>query len=233
MSAVDPAETPIWLRQHQGRPGPRPRHTIDEIADVAVRIADAEGLDGLSMRSVADALGTGPASLYRYVASKTDLTDLMADHVAGEYTYPALIGDAHDDVLAILDQIRASRRRHPWLADVRAPAVGPNAVRLLDHMAAALAPLGADADSTMLGIAMLSGWAMSVGSQEAVGQSLDAAAAAGAAHLQALVDAEQHPHLTALSVVEGDARTERMDVDETFRRGVESLIAGLRAHPSQ
>jgi len=225
--AVDSAATPIWLRVQDGRPGPRPRYTFDEIADAAIQIAAADGLERLSMRGVATALGTGPASLYRYVASKTDLEDLMADRIAGEYVYPALTGDVRADVLAVLDQLRTAHRRHPWLAGITTPALGPNGVRLVDRMVAALAPLEADASSTMLGIALLSGWAMNFGSQEATGGS--AAPTAGAAHLAMLVDPEQHPHLSALLTAESDAARESMDVEQTFRRGVDSLLAGIEA----
>lgn len=50
----------------------------------AVRIVDAEGLDAVSMRRVAQEFGTGAASLYAYVANKDELLDLLVDWVMGE-----------------------------------------------------------------------------------------------------------------------------------------------------
>lgn len=229
MRAVNDPVAPIWIRVPDGRPGPRPRHTLGEIADAALQIADAEGLDGLSMRGVAGVLGTGPASLYRYVSSKTDLEDLMVDRIASEYVYPPLTGDARADVVAILDQLRAAHRRRPWLTAIRTTSLGPNGVRLLDRMVAALAPLETDAGSTMLGIALLSGWAMNFGAQESASTGVDPSA--GLAHLAALVNAERHPHLTALLATESASGRQPMDVEETFRRGVDSLIAGIGSVP--
>jgi AcrR family transcriptional regulator len=53
------------------------------IVDAAIRILDVDGLDGFTMRRVADALGTGPASLYWHVGSKDGLLDLVFDEVIG------------------------------------------------------------------------------------------------------------------------------------------------------
>ena len=50
----------------------------------AIELADADGLDGLSMRRVAERLGVGTMSLYTYVPSKAELLDLMLDHVYGD-----------------------------------------------------------------------------------------------------------------------------------------------------
>jgi AcrR family transcriptional regulator len=219
-------DMPIWLRNSDGRPGPRPRHTLDEIAEVALRIADTDGLDAVTMRRLAADLGTGPASLYRYVESKADLEALVTDRVIGEYMYPPLTGSVPDDVLAILGEVRAARGRHPWLAEIRNGLVlGPNGISYLDRMVAAMEPLGADAGSTMVGVSLLTGWAMTFGAQEATRGGVDPAAAA--AQMMAMVDPHTHPHLTALMATAADSGQAPMDVDETFRRGVESLVAGI------
>ena len=51
------------------------------IVDAAIRIADARGLNGLSMRRVADELGVGAMSLYRHVADKEALLLAMSEEV--------------------------------------------------------------------------------------------------------------------------------------------------------
>src|SRR3954469_14089866 len=56
----------------------------DLIVETGLRILDAEGLDGLSMRRVAQELDTGPASLYAHVANKEELLELIFDRVLGE-----------------------------------------------------------------------------------------------------------------------------------------------------
>ena len=55
-----------------------------DILRAALALADAEGLDGVSMRRVADRLGVGTMSLYTYIPSKAELLDLMKDSVIGE-----------------------------------------------------------------------------------------------------------------------------------------------------
>src|SRR5690242_18417426 len=60
----------------------------ERIVDATFRIVDAGGLDAVSMRSVADALGTGPASLYAHVSGKDELLSLLIDRLAGEMRLP-------------------------------------------------------------------------------------------------------------------------------------------------
>jgi AcrR family transcriptional regulator len=68
----------------------KPRHRVlsqDAIVDAALAIVDAEGLDALTMRTVAAALGTGAASLYAYVDSKEELIELVVERVIGEVRF--------------------------------------------------------------------------------------------------------------------------------------------------
>ncbi|MET7327670.1 TetR/AcrR family transcriptional regulator C-terminal domain-containing protein [Nonomuraea sp. NPDC005650] len=60
----------------------------DLIVEAGLRILDAEGLDALSMRRVAQEFDTGPASLYAHVANKDELLELMYDRVLGEIELP-------------------------------------------------------------------------------------------------------------------------------------------------
>ena len=60
----------------------------EAIVAAAIRILDEAGLDGFTTRRVADALGTGPASLYWHVSSKDGLLDLVFDEVIGEQHVP-------------------------------------------------------------------------------------------------------------------------------------------------
>ena len=67
----------LWGRRERGKRGPRPGLSADSIVDAAVQIADAEGLDAVSMARVAAKLGFTTMSLYRYVANKDELLQLM------------------------------------------------------------------------------------------------------------------------------------------------------------
>ncbi|QAY72642.1 TetR/AcrR family transcriptional regulator [Agromyces protaetiae] len=79
----------IWNRERDIRKGPRPTHTLDEIARAAVALGDANGIEGVSIRAIASELGAGAASLYRYISRKDDLFDLMVDQVIAELELPA------------------------------------------------------------------------------------------------------------------------------------------------
>ncbi|MEV0111266.1 TetR/AcrR family transcriptional regulator [Nocardia sp. NPDC050799] len=224
MSSADPT-LPPWLRAGDPRPGPRPGLSLDDIAAVCVRLADGEGLAALSMRRVAEELGTGAASLYRYVSGKSELVSLMCDRVAAEYEFEPVTGDLRADVLSVADQARAVYRRHPWMTGVNPGGLGPNGLRYLDHMAAVLAPARLDPAATMTGIAMLSGWVTVFSAQEAAGQVVPAAAEPD--HIAAMLRMGDYPHLAALfSRTDAPGRA-AVDADAVFRAGVEALLFGI------
>src|SRR6201986_168632 len=84
----------IWLRPERSARGPVPEHSRAEIAQAAVALADEGGLAAVTMRSVAAAIGTGPASLYRYVATRDEILELMIDEAGGEYRFgPTAAGE--------------------------------------------------------------------------------------------------------------------------------------------
>ncbi len=62
--------------------------SVDEVVDRAIEIADQQGLDALSMRTLASRLGIGAMTLYTYVANRSDLVVLMVDQVLGRGSSP-------------------------------------------------------------------------------------------------------------------------------------------------
>src|SRR4051812_773380 len=101
--------------------GRRPAHTRDQVVDAAIAVADAEGLDAVTMRRVATEIGAGAMSLYTYVDNRDRLIDLMVDRVGGMSEAVALTGEWRADVLAIAGAQRALMLAHPWL-----PSALPN-----------------------------------------------------------------------------------------------------------
>jgi AcrR family transcriptional regulator len=119
----------LWGISPRPTRGPKQGLTLERIVTVAVEVADAEGLDSLTMRRVAEALGVGAMSLYTYVPGKAELLDLMLDRVYGEQL-AALSADGGWRA-ALESRARADwamYQRHPWV--VRAvgprPILGPN-----------------------------------------------------------------------------------------------------------
>ncbi|MFF3494264.1 TetR/AcrR family transcriptional regulator [Streptomyces sp. NPDC002795] len=133
----------IWARPERAGRGPRPAHSRADIAATAVRVADAEGIDAVSMRKIAGELGMGTMSLYNYVPRKEDLYELMVDAVSAEYVFPEPSGDWRADVLGLARQSRALMHRHPWLPSLMSPVYGfsPNALAYLEYCLTCLDPL--------------------------------------------------------------------------------------------
>lgn len=188
----------IWLRPEHaavGRPAQRSRA---EITAAAVAIADQDGLDAVSMRRVAAELGTGAASLYRYVNTREDLLDLMTDATAAEYAFAAPSGDWLADLVDVGRQARVIMRRHPWLAALvlTRPVLGPNGLTLLEHVLDVLGPHPADIAAKVEAFAMLNAvTAVFVGSELAGGS---AAQQRNAAYLQHAVTSGERPRLARL-----------------------------------
>jgi AcrR family transcriptional regulator len=74
----------LWQERAKPTRGPKPALTLDKIADAAIAIADAEGLDAVSMQRVAADLGYTKMSLYRYLPGKSELVAVMIERAIGE-----------------------------------------------------------------------------------------------------------------------------------------------------
>jgi AcrR family transcriptional regulator len=127
---------PIWLRPETAGVGRPAEHSRAEITEAAVAIAERDGFAKVSMRSVATALGTGAASLYRYVAGREELVELMVDHAYGEIALVSTDHGARADVVAQgIEGFRLVVRK-PWLIPAQAVvpfAAGPNMARMAEH----------------------------------------------------------------------------------------------------
>jgi AcrR family transcriptional regulator len=91
----------------------RARFTTDEIAVAALRMVDQAGLNALSMRSLAATLGTGPMTLYNYVADKEGLEELVVAAIVSEVSLPEATDDWQHDAHAIASAMWQGIRAHP------------------------------------------------------------------------------------------------------------------------
>ena len=143
MSDQTPAvPAPPWQRAPQRAAGRRRDPLTQEaIVDAAMRILDAEGLDALSMRRIADELDTGPASLYWHVGSKDGLLDLIFDRVIGEQRVPdPEAGQWREQLKEVARDMRRTILRHRDIVRIsigRIP-MGPNAIRYSERVLAML-----------------------------------------------------------------------------------------------
>ncbi|MFF5447835.1 TetR/AcrR family transcriptional regulator [Streptomyces sp. NPDC012888] len=154
--AGDPARTlellwrepagPAPAERAPGRRGPRQGLSVDAVVDAATELADAEGLDALTMRALAQRLGVTPMTLYTYVPGKAELLDLMLDQayrrMARRATGP---GDPwRQRVTRVAEDNRDLLARHPWVTElaVTRPPMGPGVIDKYAHELAAFDGIG-------------------------------------------------------------------------------------------
>jgi AcrR family transcriptional regulator len=109
---------------------PRTALNRDRVLQAAVALADEHGLDGFSMRRLAQELGVVPMALYKHVANKDELLDGMVDVVFSEIEDPTTEVDLRTALRRRALSAREALRRHPWaigLMEVRHP--GPANLR--------------------------------------------------------------------------------------------------------
>jgi AcrR family transcriptional regulator len=228
----------IWDIPEQGSRGPKGRHDRGTVAAAAIRLADAGGLDVVTMRAVAAELGIAVMSLYNYVPTKDHLIQLMIDKVGSEYRYPDPgTPDKRAAIVGLARQGRAITRRHPWLPDaIRRPAViGPNGLRYLDCFLGLLAGSGLDTGAKLELIALVNGFAIMYGGMEAtlVGQQASAGVSPDehqAAQVAAMVSAAttgHYPHLAAALAASEPSGV--WDADEVYDSVVSRLVDGALA----
>ncbi|MGC0332997.1 AcrR family transcriptional regulator [Streptomyces sp. SAI-170] len=221
----------IWTRPERTGRGPKPAYTRADIAAAAVRIADAEGLDAVSMRRVAAELGCGTMSLYNYVPRKEDLFELMMDTAAGEHALLEPTGDWRADMLRMARQGRALVHRHPWMVRLISGVYGfsPNSLRFLEWCLTCLDPLDAPYGTKVELIAMVNGVvATSVANELAVAErartlpwSEEQENAVRSAYVGGQLASGAFPRLAA-AVAEGGA--EPVDLEAVFERLVGRVL---------
>ncbi len=140
--AEDVPEPPWRLRE---RAAPRIPLTRDAIIEAAMRILDSDGLEGLSMRRVAEELGTGAGSLYWHVRNKEELLQLLFERATGEMELPEPDPSRWQEQLKEVGrQMRAVMNRHRDIARVslgRIPS-GPTVALFTEWLFELLRPAG-------------------------------------------------------------------------------------------
>jgi AcrR family transcriptional regulator len=203
-------------------PRSEPPLSLERIVATAVELLDAQGVDGLTMRRLADRLGSGVMSLYWHVDNKEDVFDLALDSVL-EYRGPPQIVESQDwrgEVVHMLEDWRASMLRHPWSASLLPRrALGPNILSRLELLSKTLSRAGvADAD---LNVAIWSLWNYVMGAT-ITRASFDLSDDDRAAAQQRLTRlSERYPTIERSRLLLDN------DWDGAFRKGLDYLLDGL------
>ncbi|MDT0396982.1 MULTISPECIES: TetR/AcrR family transcriptional regulator C-terminal domain-containing protein [Streptomyces] len=227
----------IWARPERTGRGPRPAYTRADVAAAAVRIADAEGLDAVTMRRVAAELGCGTMSLYNYVPRKEDLYELMVDAVAGEHELWEPDGDWRAAMVRVAHQSRALMHRHPWLPRLMSPVYGfsPSSLRYLEHCLACLDPLPAPYGTKLELIAMLNGIVTTYVTNElataertrSLPWSQERENAIRIAYLGGRIATGEYPRMAAAFAEDAGP----IDLEAVFERAIGRMLDGFEPRP--
>jgi AcrR family transcriptional regulator len=112
---------------------PRSRLSRERVLSAAIAHADADGLEALSMRKLADELGVAPMALYRHVANRDDLVDGMVDVVFTEIDLPSTSGDWGAAMRQRAISVRDVLARHRWAIGLMESRANPGPANLRHH----------------------------------------------------------------------------------------------------
>ncbi|QDY06418.1 TetR/AcrR family transcriptional regulator [Micromonospora sp. HM134] len=221
----------IWMRPERPAFGPKPAYSRTQITETAIRISDAEGLEAATMRRVAAEIGTGAMSLYRYVPSRDDLVELMADRVMGEIDVAGMpSGDWRADLTRYADELRTMWLRHPWIATVQRslPSFGPNQLLLIERLMGILDPL-VPIDENLALTAMLNSYVEGTVREEISsarkfhrsGLSESEWMARSYPYVDQLVRSGKYPIFTKIVM---QARQPHLSRDDQFRHGLHRVL---------
>ncbi|WP_051423084.1 TetR/AcrR family transcriptional regulator [Arthrobacter sp. MA-N2] len=107
----------------------------ERVLGCAVDLADESGIAALTIRSLAQSMGTKPMSLYYYVANKDEILDGIVDIVFGEIELPSPAGDWREQMQRRAHAMRAALRRHPWAVGLLESRSSPGPATLRHHEA--------------------------------------------------------------------------------------------------
>jgi AcrR family transcriptional regulator len=220
-----PVPDPPWWRQRaDATRAERKPLTRDAIVDAGLALLEREGLQGVSMRKLAQELDAGAASLYWHVGDKEELLSLMLDRIVGEAEVvepdPEHWQEQVKEIMRATRRLMLKRRDAAQLSLGRIPA-GPNSLPVMERSlavlhAAGLPPRVISYASDMFAL-FVGGFAFEEsmpheGDPKALGEYF------------ASLPPERFPTLTALAgeLTEGGA-------DERFEFAIELLVRGLEA----
>jgi AcrR family transcriptional regulator len=233
----------LWGRRGRGQRGPKPGLSVDAIVAAAIRIADAEGLEAVSMAHVADQLGFTTMSLYRHVTSKEELLQLMWNGSAQGAEELVITGDDWRARLRMWAMVqREMIDRHPWITQMpmAAPPMAPNSLTFVERGLEAMDDSGLpDADKLRV-IGLISSYTLSearMANDAARAARQAQSATTGTEPLPAwtweglvreVADEQTYPrlHRLAWSASIGDDPA-GFDEQEEFRFGLDRILDGV------
>ncbi|WP_338265595.1 TetR/AcrR family transcriptional regulator C-terminal domain-containing protein [Corallococcus caeni] len=224
----------------KGQRGPKQTLTVTAVVEAAVALADAEGLDAVTMRALAGRLGIAPMALYTYVPGRAELIDVMLDTLyAGMARRKPKARNWRSRLEAVAHDNRALFTEHPWLADVSTtrPPLGPGQLAKYEYELQALEGVGLDDVAQDAALTFVLGFvessARAASDQRAA--RLESRMSDGdwweanAPLLTRMFDAERYPTASRVGSAAGAAHGAAYDPDHAYAFGLERILDGLAA----
>ena len=226
----------IWTRPERAARGPAPSLSREQITMAAVTLADTRGIAAVSMRALAVELGVGAASLYRYVARKDELIELMVDAVIGKDLRFEVRGEWREDLRAFARSLRAMTLRHAWMAVPSAGlrGFGPNTAHCYERVLGVIDGLGLDIDEMLVMVETLDAFVRGrvleeLSEQEAVrrsGLGQEQWMQTQIPYIESLVESGRYPLLTRV-VLDARGPHDPDRLKHGFDLGLERVLDGL------
>jgi AcrR family transcriptional regulator len=207
----------------------------ERVLAAAIALADAGGIEALTMRRLGQELGVEAMSLYRHVANKDDLLDGMVDVVFGEIELPTAGTDWRTGMRDRAISVRAALTRHPWATPLMQSRSTPGPATLRHHdtvigtLRSAGFPIALVAHAFSALDSYIYGFALQ---QRSLPFETEEETAELATAIMARFPADQYPHFVELTVEH--VLQPGYDYGEEFALGLDLILDGLeRALPAR
>jgi AcrR family transcriptional regulator len=215
-----PNRAPEDLVWDESEPAGSDALTRAEIVQAALDIADAEGLEAVSIRRVAAALGMRPMSIYSHIASKEDLVALMLHEFSGRLLVPEPLPDDWRAALRLIAR-RAydAYVQHAWALQAfgRGTRVGPNMLRRAEQSAAAVAGLDLAPADAWIALSIVHEWT--------IGHALHVVTLRDDEELEGQLDGADPEEFPRMTRVFGDGREQSRET--IFAVALEAVLDGI------
>lgn len=229
-SGVQPAPAlpvPPWAGPQARRPrrSARPSLDRDQIVVAALRIVDAEGVEALSLRRLAETVGVTAMSLYWHVRDKAELLELVGQAVLAEVEIPPIRGDWRDQLRDVHRALLAGVLRHPNTVDVLIGRAryGAGGLALFERILGSLLAAGFTPEAAFDAYQSLYLFTLGFMATSSRSPEFREVQRQGVMYMLSL-PADQFPSIRAVAPVIG-----RRPLEAQFEMGLDILIAGIAA----
>lgn len=225
--------------EHNPRPrGRPPSRSLDDVVKAAVACIRKDGLDALTIRAVAERLGSSPMALYRHVADRDELVARSIDHVVSKIELPPHPTRARDRGPWLTDMAVAARAvliRYPGVAEqllVMGPT-GEHGYEMMDRICHVLADTGREPEEVAFAYTWLMVTVAAYSARHTRGGAVAARAGVAHAELRTLFVRRTSPYAERYPYLAATARSFTTDPDRSYADAITHVVTELLRHPGR